>query len=103
MSGTVDLAENCHLGIVVPVAIQSTFPIVWDLIGRLPEGNTRQVFFADTMETFSGGIVGPMKKFLETKGYKCIGACEFRMATSMQTTEKKSEIGKKKMILLCLK
>ncbi len=82
ISGVVELENNCHLGIVVPVAIQSTFPIVWDFIERLPKGNMRQVFFADTMETFSGGIVGPMKKSLEAKGYRCIGACEFKMATS---------------------
>lgn len=96
ISGDVELENDCHLGIVVPVAIQSTFPIVWDFIDRLPEGNMRQVFFADTMETFSGGIVGPMKKSLEAKGYKCIGAYEFKMATSMQTTEKKAEMGKEK-------
>ncbi|EGD48085.1 hypothetical protein Cpap_2773 [Ruminiclostridium papyrosolvens DSM 2782] len=103
VSGTIELENDYHLGIVVPVAIQSTFPIVWDFIDRLPEGNMRQVFFADTMEVFSGGIVGPMKKSLEAKGYRCIGACEFKMATSMQTTGKKAEIGKVKNKIALLK
>lgn len=102
-SEAVELEDNCHLGIVVPVAIQSTFPIVWEFIKRLPEGNMRQVFMADTMESFSGGIVGPMKKSLESKGYKCIGACEFRMASSMQITEKKAKIGRKKNEIALLK
>ncbi len=96
ISGAVELEDDCHLGIVVPVAVQSTFPIVWDFIERLPEGNMRQVFLADTMEIFSGGIVGPMKKSLEAKGYRCIGAYEFKMATSMQTSDKKAEIGQEK-------
>lgn len=95
-SETVELEDDCHLGIVVPVAIESTFPIVWDFVKNLPEGNNRSVFLADTMESFSGGIVGPMKKVLTAKGYQCIGACEFKMATSMQMTEKKAEIGKQK-------
>jgi ferredoxin len=99
----VELEDDCHLGIVVPVAMQSTFPIVWEFIERLPEGNMRQVFMADTMESFSGGIVGPMKKSLESKGYRCIGACEFRMASSMQITEKKAEIGRKKNEIALLK
>lgn len=103
ISEAVELEDDCHLGIVVPVAIQSTFPIVWDFIDRLPEGNRRQVFLADTMETFSGGIVGPMKKSLEAKGYRCIGAYEFKMATSMQTTEKKAEMGKEKNKIALLK
>lgn len=96
MSQYVDLLNDCHLGIVFPVAMQSTFPIVWDFISKLPKGNNKKVFMADTMERFSGGIVGPMKKYLERKGYKCIGSYEFKMATSMQMTEKKVKSGKRK-------
>ena len=96
ISGPVQLEKDCHLGIIVPVAIQSTFPIVWDFIDRLPAGNRRQVFLADTMESFSGGIVGPMKKILDKKGYTCIAAHEFKMSTSMQTAEKKVIEGKEK-------
>ncbi|KAF5052565.1 Electron transport complex subunit RsxB [anaerobic digester metagenome] len=103
ITGAVELENDCHLGIVVPVAMQSTFPIVWDFIDRLPEGKMRQVFFADTMESFSGGVVGPMKKSLEAKGYRCIGAYEFKMATSMQTTGKKAAIGKEKNRIALLK
>lgn len=95
-SESVELENDCHLGIVVPVAMESTFPIVWNFLKKLPEGKKRNVFLADTMESFSGGIVGPMKKALTAKGYQCIGAREFKMATSMQMTEKKADTGKKK-------
>ncbi|MDK2867234.1 MAG: hypothetical protein PWP51_5 [Clostridiales bacterium] len=88
-----DATNEGLLGIVVPVAVQSTFPLVWDFIEQLPPGNGRPVFLADTMESFSGGIVGPMKKVLMKKGYTCIAAREFKMATSMQTTLKKAEEG----------
>ncbi len=44
----------------------------------------------DTMEAFSGGIVGPMKKILKRKVYECIGGREFRMSSSMMTNEKKA-------------
>ncbi|MBS7527039.1 EFR1 family ferrodoxin [Fusibacter paucivorans] len=95
-SKAIEATEAGYLGIVVPVAVQSTFPIVWDFIEQLPPGKGRKVFFADTMESFSGGIVGPMKKALTAKDYMCIAAHEFKMATSMQTTPKKVDEGERK-------
>lgn len=92
----IDVPMDCHLGIVVPVALQSTFPIIWDFIERLPEGKDRKIFLADTMESYSGGIVGPMKKILQRKGYQCIGAYEFKMASSMQKSSQEREHDKKK-------
>jgi len=35
------------------------------------------------MEAYSGGIVGPVKKVLQSKGYSCIGAKELKMTSSM--------------------
>ena len=82
------------IGLVFPVAIQSTFPIIWDFVNTLPNGQGRSIFMADTMEAFSGGVVGPMKKLLTQKGYHCMGAMEFKMASSMQTDIKKQEEGR---------
>ena len=59
----------------------------------LPDGDGREVFMFDTMEYFSGGIVGPLKKVLKKKGYNCIGAGEFRMSSSMNTSSKKKKKG----------
>ncbi|MDK2867363.1 MAG: hypothetical protein PWP51_2142 [Clostridiales bacterium] len=86
---SVELPDACHVGLVFPVAIQSTFPIVWQFAEALPPGQGRKIFMADTMEQFSGGIVGPMKKLLVQKGYRCVGAREFKMSTSMQLGRKK--------------
>ena len=84
------------IGLIFPVAIQSTYPNVWSFVENLPKSNGQAVFMIDTMEAFSGGVVGPMKKVLTQKGYNCIGACELKMATSMQTSEKKVTEGIKK-------
>ncbi|MDC7219473.1 MAG: EFR1 family ferrodoxin [Spirochaetales bacterium] len=84
------------LGLMFPVAIQSTYPNVWDFVEKLPPGEGRQVFMFDTMEAYSGGVVGPMKKLLSSKGYRCIGAREFKMSSSMNTKADKVEGGKAK-------
>jgi len=88
--------ESSLIGLIFPVAIQSTFPTVWTFVENMPEGKGQAVFMIDTMDAFSGGIVGPMKKLLVKKGYNCIGACELKMATSMQTTAQKVDQGLKK-------
>jgi ferredoxin len=86
---SVELPDDCHVGLIFPVAIQSTFPNVWAFAAALPAGAGRKIFMADTMEQFSGGIVGPLKHLLTQKGYHCIGAREFKMSTSMQLGRKK--------------
>lgn len=89
---TIELEENHDIGIVVPVAVQSTYPIIWDFVKALPDGEGRAVFLADTLEMYSGGIIGPMKAMLEEKHYQCMGAKEFRMGNSMETHPWKAKI-----------
>ncbi len=91
-----DQEKMSLIGLIFPVAIQSTFPTVWTFVENMPESIGQSVFMIDTMESFSGGVVGPMKKLLIKKGYKCIGACELKMATSMQTSARKVNEGIKK-------
>lgn len=67
------------IGLAFPVAVQSTYPLVWDFVNKMPKVNGTKVFMLDTMQAFSGGVVGPMKSILVHKGYQCIGAKEFRM------------------------
>ena len=83
--------EQDILGLFFPVAIQSTYPIVWNFINDLPATENQKVFMLDTMEEFSGGVVGPVKKTLTAKGYDCIGAIELKMASSMQIKNVKSQ------------
>ena len=81
------------IGIVFPVAVQSTFPNVWAFVNQMPNGNGQKIFMADTMESYSGGVIGPMRQLLRSKGYRCIGAMEFKMPTSMQLSQKKVDQG----------
>lgn len=74
-----DVDLDHKLGIGFPVAILSTYSFVWDFINALPESQGTEVFMVDTLGGCSGGIVGPLRKILEKKGYKPIGACEIVM------------------------
>ena len=81
----IDLEKYEYIGLLFPVAIQSTFPVVWDFINRLPYQQGKKIFMIDTMEQFSGGVVGPVKRVLQKKGYDCVAALEVKMNSSMQT------------------
>lgn len=90
------IQEPFTLGLIFPVAVQSTNPLVWEFIYQLPRVEERDVFMFDTMESYSGGIVGPLKKVLTKKGYHCIGAREFTMSSILSMRKKKKEMGKVK-------
>lgn len=77
---SVNLAAT--LGLAFPVAAQSTYPFVWDFIERLPDADGTPVFMIDTLHAFSGGVVGPLRRLLERKGYEPIGAMEIRMPSN---------------------
>ena len=67
------------LGIFVPVAVQGTYPIVWNFLKKLPAGQGNEAFLVDTLGKYSGGIKGPVKHILKKKGYKPVGAVELVM------------------------
>ncbi len=67
------------IGLGFPVAILSTYNLVWDFIKSLPEVNGTEIFMVDTLGGYSGGLVGPLRAILERKGYQPIGACEIVM------------------------
>ncbi|MGK0468278.1 EFR1 family ferrodoxin [Clostridium sp.] len=92
----VNLKKYEYVGLLFPVAIQSTFPIVWEFIEGLPKTQGQKIFMIDTMEQFSGGIVGPVKKVLQAKGYDCVAALEVKMTSSMQAKKMNIEEGIKK-------
>lgn len=77
------------IGLLFPVALQSTFPNVWNFFQSLPNSNKTNVFMIDTLQSFSGGIVGPLKKLLVKKNYTCIASLEVKMTSSMSTDEKR--------------
>ncbi len=89
--------ESCeYMGLLFPVAVQSTYPLVWRFVEALPEVTEQKVFMVDTMQGFSGGVVGPMKKLLQRKGYDCVAAKEIKMTNSMETNAEKKAVGQEK-------
>ncbi len=75
-----ELVDTQHVvGLAFPVAVQGTYPFIWEFVKKMPEADGTPVFMVDTMSEYSGGIVGPMRKILERKGYMPIGAREIRM------------------------
>lgn len=77
----VDISKT--IGIGFPVAILSTYPLVWDFIESLPRTEGTEIFMVDTMGGFSGGIVGPMHRKVKKRGYHPIGACEIVMPSNI--------------------
>lgn len=68
------------VGIACPVAVQSTYPPVWRFVEALPRRRRRTgAFLLDTLQMYSGGILGPMRHLLQRKGYRPLGAVELRM------------------------
>lgn len=91
------------IGLAFPVAAFSTYPFVWDFINALPNCYRTEIFMLDTLAAFSGGIVGPLKRTLQKKGYIPIGAAEFimpsnygRLATD-ESAAKKIEVSMEKV------
>jgi ferredoxin len=97
-TAVVQAAADTATGIVVPVAVQGTFPIVWNFLKNLPDGKGSEVFLVDTLEKYSGGIKGPVKKILKKKGYKPVGAVELLMPNffmaKTEDADKKQKIEK---------
>lgn len=100
-SRKIDIAHT--IGLAFPVAVQSTYPLVWDFIEKMPQGRQTGVFMVDTLAAFSGGIVGPLRSFLQKKRYQPLGAKEIRMPSNNfpkrakpDKNEKKRKVGLKK-------
>ena len=84
------------IGLGFPVAILSTYNLVWEFIKALPDVKGTEIFMVDTMGGYSGGLVGPLRAILEKKGYKTIGACEIVMPINIFYIQEE-EINRKKV------
>lgn len=71
------------IGLAFPVAVFSTYPFVWDFMESLPHANGTKIFMVDTLGGFSGGIVGPLRRIIEKKGYFPMGATEIQMPSNI--------------------
>ena len=79
LSNGSDIDIENTIGLGFPVAILSTYTLVWEFINSLPNVQGTEIFMVDTLGGYSGGLVGPLRNILEKKGYKPIGACEILM------------------------
>jgi ferredoxin len=89
--------SNVAIGLVVPVAGQGTFPIVWEFVENLPDADGTEIFLVDTMGMYSGGILGPMKKILKKKGYVTKAAIELLMPNTFQKRKVNAENDRKRV------
>ncbi len=78
-------AVDCNhtIGLGFPVAMQGTYPLVWDFIKGLESCRETDVFMVDTLMLYSGGIVGPAGRILRKKGFRLAGAREIRMPDNL--------------------
>ena len=81
-TGKLELAKDAVLGMAVPVAFFSTYPTVWRFIDSLPPGDGREVFLLATMGGVSGGMEGPIRKAVRSRGYTPIGSCIVKMPSN---------------------
>ena len=73
------LPPDAALGIATTVACFSTYPTAWRFIDALPPGEGREAFFLATMGGLGGGMQGPVRSVIESKGYKPVGSKIFTM------------------------
>jgi len=78
---TLDVPDT--LGLVFPVAFQSTYPFVWKFIRSLPKNPGKDGFMVDTLAGYSGGIVGVLRDTMRRKGYRTVGAVEIIMPDNL--------------------
>jgi ferredoxin len=71
------------VGIAFPVAIFTTYPVVWSFVRSMPRGEGTEVFMVDTLGGLSAGIMAPMKRILEEKGYRAVGIRQIRMPLNL--------------------
>lgn len=90
-----DVDKHSFIGFVVPVAGQSTYPFIWEFVENLPETNSTPLFFIDTMGSYSGGILGPVKSIVKRKGYTPVAAKEILMPNNFQKRKSYPEREKK--------
>jgi len=74
-----DVKPDHTIGLGFPVAELSTFSFIWKFIRDMPSSEGTEIFMVNTLAGFSGGIVGPLRRIVQNKGYIPIGAKEIIM------------------------
>jgi NAD-dependent dihydropyrimidine dehydrogenase PreA subunit len=77
------IAPQGWVGLAFPVAVQTTYPLVWEFCERLALAEGMPVFMVDTLAGYSGAIVGPLREVVRRRGYTPVGAREIRMPSNL--------------------
>jgi len=80
---------DCVIGLAFPVAVFTTYPLVWRFIEAMPNAKGTRVFMVDTMGGFSISVKGALKELLTTKGYKPCAVKEIKMPDNYTPTDEK--------------
>ncbi|MBW6516342.1 MAG: EFR1 family ferrodoxin [Candidatus Cloacimonetes bacterium] len=78
-----DISKDSTIGLAFPVACFSTYPLVWDFIEGMPDGQGTEIFMVDTFGSFSGVVTSQIRNLLVKKNYQPIGAKEIKMPNNI--------------------
>ncbi|MDP4093709.1 MAG: EFR1 family ferrodoxin [Bacillota bacterium] len=74
--------KDIPLILAFPVNSQSISPFIWKFLKRLPRTGGKRVYALVTLND-SSGIIKPLGKLLENKGYDPAGVCEISLPNNM--------------------
>ena len=77
------------IGLAFPVAVFTTYPLVFKFIYGLPQANGTRIFMVDTMGGLSIGVRSVVKSILVKKGYNPIAASQIIMPDNFWPSEEK--------------
>jgi len=79
------------IGLAFPVAVFTTYPLVFKFIKGLPQANGTKVFMTDTMGGLSIGLRSIVKAMLVRKGYNPIAASQIVMPDNFWPSPEKEK------------
>jgi Pyruvate/2-oxoacid:ferredoxin oxidoreductase delta subunit/flavodoxin len=82
-SNPADVPLNGMIGLAFPIAMQVTYPVVTGFIKKMPDSSGTPVFMIDTLHSFSGAVISPLRQLMKRKGYRPVAAEEFLMPMNM--------------------
>ncbi len=86
------ISTDHAIGLVFPIYVLTAPPLVWDFVRQLPRADGTEIFVIDTLGSFSGAVLGPLKSFLARQGYNPLGAIEIRMPENMYSVLSREKV-----------
>jgi len=93
----IEIPEDGMVGLAFPTAYCSTYPLVLDLISRLPEGGGRKIFMVTTAAGMTSGSEGKFRRMVEAKGYVPVGSLAVMMPSNYNNKALPADKNRKKI------